>query len=219
MNSLEFQCGEKRFNPLTSRSKHCYELLILRKARVSRGFIKWKEKFCLDDTAVSKAFLNVRSISSETFIRSFQFKILNNVTFTNYRLAKIGYVPNDLCTFCEIELETVNHLFYECFLTKLIWTDFASFWYLVSGKRVALTLQDVLLDKLDSEIELLNYFITLVKLHIWVSRKRGVTPNLSAFKEIVKVKFRTEKYIAMKKNAELYFQARWQPYVQFILET
>ena len=87
-SSLEFQCGEKHFNPLTSRSKHFYELLILRKARVSRVFIKWKEKFCLDDTAVSKAFLNVRSISSETFIRSFQFKILNDRTFTNYHLAK-----------------------------------------------------------------------------------------------------------------------------------
>ena len=171
LNSLEFQCGEKRFNPLTSRSKHFYELLILRKARVSRGFIKWKEKFCLDDSAVSKAFLNVRSISSETFIRSFQFKILNDITFTNYHLAKIGYVPNDLCTFCGIESETVNHLFYECFFTKLIWTDFASFWYLVSGRRVDLTLQDVLLGKLDSDIELLNYFITLVKLHIWVRRK------------------------------------------------
>ena len=40
--------------------------------------------------------------------------------------------------------------------SKLIWTDFASFWYLVSGKRVDLTLQDVLLGKLDTEIELLN---------------------------------------------------------------
>ena len=82
-----------------------------------------------------------------------------------------------------------------------------------------LTLQDVLLGKLDAEIEILNYFITLVKLHIWISRKRGVTPNLSAFKEIVKMKVRTEKYIAMKNNTELNFQARWQPYVKFKLET
>ena len=87
---------------------------------------------------------------------------MNDITFTNFRLAKIGYVPNDLCTCCGIEPETVHHLFYECFFTKLIWTDFASFWYLVSGKREDLTLQDVLLGKLDSEIELLNYFITLV---------------------------------------------------------
>jgi len=71
--------------------------------------------FCLDDTAVSKGFLNARSISSETFVRSFQFKILNDITFTNYRLAKIDYVPNDLCTFCGIESETVNHLFYSVF--------------------------------------------------------------------------------------------------------
>ena len=51
------------------------------------------------------------------------------------------------------------------------------------------TLQDVLLGKLDAELEILNYFITIVKIHvyIWISRKRGVTPNLSAFKEIVKV--------------------------------
>ena len=69
---------------------------------------------------------------------------MNNITFTNYRLAKIGYVPND----CGIESETVHRLFYECFFTNLIWTDLRSFWYLVSGERVDLTLQDVLLGKL-----------------------------------------------------------------------
>ena len=50
-----------------------------------------------------------------------------------------------------------------------------------------LTRQDVLLGKLDAAIKILNHFIyTLVKLHIWMSRKCGVTPNLSAFKETVK---------------------------------
>ena len=45
------------------------------------------------------------------------------------------------------------------------------------------------------ELHVLNYFITIVKLHMWISRKQGVAPNLTAFKEIVKVKFRIEKYI------------------------
>ena len=65
--------------------------------------------------------------------------------------------------------------------------------------------QDVLLGKLDVEIEILNYFITLDKLHIWISRKR-VTFDLNVFKEIVKVKFRTEKYEAMKNNTNLTFR-------------
>ena len=116
--SLEFQCGGKLFTPLTSKSKHFYELLISKKVRVSRGFTKWKEYFCLDDTAVSKAFLMVRSMSCETFVRSFQFKILNDITFTNHRLAKIGYAQNDLCTFCGVESETLYHLFYECSFTS-----------------------------------------------------------------------------------------------------
>ena len=44
------------------------------------------------------------------FIRSFQFKILNNITDTNSRLAKIGYVPDDACTFGRVSSETVHHL-------------------------------------------------------------------------------------------------------------
>jgi len=162
--SLEFQCGETIFNPLTSRSKHFYEFLILKRAKVSRGFIKWKEEFRLDDVAISKAFLKVRSSSSEAFVRRSQHKILNDIVFTTNRLAKIGYVPNDPCTFCGIESETLYHLFYECFFTRLIWNKFCSFWFLISGKQVKLTLQDVLLGILDTDIELLTYcFITLVR--------------------------------------------------------
>ena len=57
-----------------------------------------ERKVLSDDTVVSKAFLMVRSISSETFIRSFQFKILNDITFT----------------FCGVESETLYYLFYQC---------------------------------------------------------------------------------------------------------
>ena len=161
----------------------------------------------------------VRSISSETFIRSFQFKILNDITFANHRLGKIGYAQNGLCTFCEVESETLYHLFYECSFTNQLWNDLASFWFLVSGKRVDLTLQDVLLGKLDAEVNLLNFFITLVKLHIWIGRNHGVTSNLSAFKNLVKAKFRTEKNIATKYNTERNFQDRWQRYINSLLDT
>ena len=80
---------------------------------VSRGFTKLKEDFDLDDMTVSKAFLNLKTVSSETFMRSFQFKFLNDIIYTNVRLAKIGYVPEDICTFCEVDSETVLHLCYK----------------------------------------------------------------------------------------------------------
>ena len=86
---------------------------------VSRGFTKLKEDFDLDDMTVSKAFLNLKNVSSETFMRSFQFKFLNDIIYTNVRLAKIGYVPKDTCTFCEVDSETVLHLCYKCPFTNL----------------------------------------------------------------------------------------------------
>ena len=42
---------------------------------------------------------------------------------------------------------------------------------------------------------------------------------LSAFKNLVKAKFRTEKYIATKNNRERNFQSRWQPYINSLLDS
>ena len=119
------------------------------KATVSRGFAKLKEDFGLADSAVSKAFLKVKTVSSEMFIRSFQFKILNDITFTNSCLMKIGYVQDVSCTFCRVSPETVNHLFYECTRTNKFWKDFNNFWFVLSGKHAEFSLQDVLKGKLD----------------------------------------------------------------------
>ena len=121
---LEFHCREKKFNRTVCKNKHSYELFVSGKARVSRGFAKLKEDFGLADSAVSKAFLKVKTVSSEMFIRSFQFKILTDITYINSRLAKIGYVQDVSCTFCRVSPETANHLFYECTHTNKFWKDF-----------------------------------------------------------------------------------------------
>ena len=122
------------------KNKLFYELFVSGKARVSRGFAKLKEDFGLTDSAVSKAFLKVKTVSSEMFIRSFQFKILNDITFTNSCLAKIGYVQDVSCTFSRVSPATVNHLFYECTHTGKFSKDLKNFWF-------ALSLQDVLIGK------------------------------------------------------------------------
>ena len=92
------------------------------------------------------------------FIRSFQFKILNDITFTNSCLAKIGYVQDFSCNFCKISPETVNHSFYECTHTNKFWQDLKNFWFALSGKHVEFPLQVVLIGKLDEVNDLLTYF-------------------------------------------------------------
>ena len=170
-----------------------------------------KKDFDLDDITASKVFLNLLSIPSETFIRSFQLKLLDDIVFTNKRLAKIGYVLHDTCTFCKVETETTYHLFYECPFTLLFWENFENFWFVLSGKREKFTLQDVYIDKSEN-CELLNYLITLAKLHIWQSRKQDKIPECEVFLKQVDVKYRTEKYIAVKNNTQKKFQGKWLLY-------
>ena len=150
------------------------------------------------------------------FIRSFQFKILNDITFTNSRLAKIGYVQDLSCTFCKVSPETVNRLFYECTHTNKFWKHFKNLWFALSGKHVEFSLQDVLIGKLDKVNDLLNYFLIITKWHIWMSRKHSLTPDIAAFKEVINMKYNTEKYIAVKNNTQRNFQARWKIFISKI---
>ena len=126
-----------------------YNINSLFYSELLQGFTKLKNDFDLDDITVSKVFLNLLSVSSETFIRSFQLKLLDDIVFTNKRLAKIGYVLHDTCTFCKVETETIYHLFYECPFTLLFWENFENFWFVLSGKREKFTLQDVYIGKLE----------------------------------------------------------------------
>ena len=116
-------CGEKVFDPVLCKSKQFCEFLITKKGMVLRGFTKLKNDFDFDDITVSKVFLNSLSVSSETFIRSFQLKLLDDIVFTNKRLAKIGYVLHHTCKFCE------------CPFTLLFWENFENFWFVLSGKK------------------------------------------------------------------------------------
>ena len=60
---LEFFCGEKTFNPLTSKSKQFYHVLQSVKVKPSRGLIKLKDDFDLDDLTAANVFRDIKSYS------------------------------------------------------------------------------------------------------------------------------------------------------------
>ena len=62
-------------------------------------------------------------ITYNTYMRSFQYKILNNVLFLNKKLHTFGIKPSPLCSFCNLYNETPYHMFYECDGVKCFWSD------------------------------------------------------------------------------------------------
>ena len=66
VRSLQFKIGDRIFDPALSKSRDFYGLLISSKATESRGFIKLKSKFSIDDVEAKKAFSLIRSCICET---------------------------------------------------------------------------------------------------------------------------------------------------------
>ena len=51
-------------------------------------------------------------VTMESKIREFQYKVLNNIVFTNEKLFRFGLAQSPSCTFCQEESESLEHLLF-----------------------------------------------------------------------------------------------------------
>ena len=197
------------FNTLTKKSKDYYALLITKRAQLSKNAIVLKNEFNLTEDQLEKVFILPRIVCSESYVKAFQYKVLNSILYTNAKLCKIGYIAKDKCTFCKSESETLIHLFFNCVYSKLFWKDFEFYYYSVSNEQLHLSLQDILLGIIAVQCPLLNYFLLIAKLYFWDCRRSQIRPTIVGFKSKVKLKFETEKYICTTNIPLKEFYQKW----------
>ena len=93
--------------------------------------LEWKEIHSLPFT-----------VTHDTKTWEFQYKLLNNIVFTNEKLFRFKMFDSPLCAFCQTEVESPEHVFFHYNATK-------SFWQLlswISDQKVivtSLTLENV----------------------------------------------------------------------------
>ena len=66
-------------------------------------------------------------VSLDCNVRSFQYKVLNNVLYLNKKLFIFGKSPSSLCSLCKQADQTILRLFYECNITKESWNKYLFF--------------------------------------------------------------------------------------------
>ena len=107
-------------------SKLLYRAFKSRKQVPPTAQKKFKDKF-------SHILLNCNDIYSfpfivtiETKIREFQYKVLNNIAFTNEKIFKFKMTDSPLCSFCKREVESLKHLLHYCDVSKTFREAFCS---------------------------------------------------------------------------------------------
>ena len=71
-------------------------------------------------------YLLPQKILLDYYVRSFQYKFLNNALYLNKSVLLFGKSSSSLCLHYKNDDETILHLFYECDITNALWKSVIS---------------------------------------------------------------------------------------------
>ena len=185
INFLTFLIDDNIFDATTKKSKEIYALSIKEKAQLPYIGYKLQSDFNLTNDQLRQIFQLPHSVTLESYVKAFQYKVLKKNT--NTKLYKMGFRTNDLCSFCKSESESLNHLFFYCPYSKHFWNDLEIYWCSVSSKRIRLSLQNVLIGIIAENADplhlLLNYFIMIGKVSCGIAEITKFFPTFTDFEQ------------------------------------
>ena len=107
-----FTKGNEIFDIAEKKTKDYYSLIISNKAQLPNNAKNLKHDFGLSDEDLKIAYNLPHLTTQEPYVKSFQYKVLNSILYTNAKLFKIGYLQHDKCTFCKTEQENYVTFFF-----------------------------------------------------------------------------------------------------------
>ena len=130
-------------------------------------------------------------------LKEFQYKILHRYLPTNSLLYKMKKVESNRCTFCNLYVETVKHIFYECIESKNLWFMIQIVLEKIDCTVTKLICKDVVLGYKLENVTVNNMFINNVilqgKFYLWKCRAMGIKPPYIKFREYVMYRTSTDK--------------------------
>ena len=104
-------------------SKELYSLSIFLKTEIPASQKYFIRLFPNLQYGWKDIYLLPRKVTIDTKLRIFQYKLLNNILYLNKHLFMFRKNDTKHCSFCNLQNETINHLFVECNYSKNLWGD------------------------------------------------------------------------------------------------
>ena len=120
----------------------------------------------------------------ENKIIEFQYKILHQIIGTNKLLYKMGKTTSPNCEHCMMHFETIEHLFYNCFVVRNFWMNLFSKWNMYKKTDIKPSKKDILLGmEFQTSIHEIPVNILLLygKKYVYLCKLQKESPNLEGF--------------------------------------
>jgi len=207
LNGPELSIGNR---PLVStQAKYIYNCLLgyhydnsVEVPAISR-FLSSKEEVDWSDV-----YSYVYSCTSSTKLQEFQFKFLHNILVNQYWLHKWKIADSDLCTLCQKEPETLDHLVWNCECVKPFWKAFVNFVYDIFKLRISK--DDIYLGTKDKLLTLLS---VVAKQYVYQCRYRKVHPIFVTYRNKLLYIQKIEESVFKCKNKSMLWFEKWEPLI------
>ena len=155
--------------------------------------------------------MQTNKITIDTALRSFHYKFLLRIIPTNKYLYKCKIKVTNLCDFCNMDIETIEHLFWDCQKTQPLWNELNKF---IASKSMntVITKQEAFLGiQVDGKYSLIcNFLILIMKFYIFSMKYRNAIPTFSSYKQYVLLREKIESQIALYNDKYESHKKKWQ---------
>ena len=223
-NKIIGQVTQTCLEEILNMKKVCKETYwkIMDTIKPKRNFLKkWSEYFRtqITEKEMSEYFTLNFLCTNENKMRSFQYKILQRSLTTN-KFLNICKIGEDKCYFCKTEVETLEHLFWDCSKIKKFWASIVKLLEPYIKLHDVIDNKSVLLGtKYGQNNILVNHIINIIKNYIYVTKcNNRILCQVGALSKVREV-FHIEQNILLQyiKESNL-INNKWNPLLNFFQE-
>ena len=169
-----------------------------------KTYNKWENKLNQEVTAPEWRLIYnscFRTIN-DNYLIYLQFKIINRILGTRSLLYKISITDNYYCPFCKEYEETIEHLFYECDETNLLWKTLYQWIFTMINVRIIPVKIDILLGLTQPCLNAIpiNTINMITKSYIFHCSKNNLRLNIFQLQKRLKTAYQMIEFISIKNN-------------------
>ena len=199
----------KQMKPITIQSSRAIYWHLTSKNMVHPTCMKnWSEKYKVEfpDQIWKKIFSLPHSITQNTKLREFQFKIIRRAYASDSLVSNFDTSVSKICSKCKVK-NSIMHLFAECQEVKEIWQKLCT-WYNSSHEgMIALSTKDIIFGVIENRIpRALNFSILHLKWFIHVKKLKAEVATLKEFLFYFNSVLVVEKCLAVQKHDLVNFE-------------
>ena len=214
-DTIQINNGSAAVDILKATSKILYNEFKRKKQTAPSAQNKIKLKFPDLSLAWKEIYSLPFVVTHDTKTREFQYKLLNNIVFTNEKLFRFKMIDSPLCAFCQTEVESPEHLFFHCNVTKSFWQLLSSWFSEQMVNLTSLTLENVFFGVFHGveDFHVVNHIILLAKYYIYSCKLNVIHPSLKVLIAKLKATCQIEQKIAATNNKLERHYKKWNKFL------